>query len=53
MRLNEVTPELAALLPPTDSRRRGDIRALENGLFIQAPSSIETMLSANLFITNS
>ena len=31
MNLNHLTPEMEASLPPTDSRRRSDIRALEEG----------------------
>jgi hypothetical protein len=33
MQLNEVTPGLEARLPPSDTRRRGDLRALEQGRF--------------------
>jgi hypothetical protein len=29
--LNEITPDLVGYLPPTDSRYRPDVRALENG----------------------
>jgi hypothetical protein len=29
--LNEITPDLVGRLPPTDSRNRPDVRALENG----------------------
>ena len=31
MNLNHFPPEMEASLPPTDSRRRSDIRLLENG----------------------
>jgi hypothetical protein len=36
MGLNELTPELAASLPPTDSRRRPDQRLLEEGKLKEA-----------------
>ena len=35
--LNEVTPDLARVLPPTDTRLRADIRALELGQYDQVP----------------
>ena len=38
--LNEVTPDLARLLPPTDTRMRADIRALELGQYDQVRCSI-------------
>ena len=34
--LNEVTPDLECLLPPSDTRLRADIRALELGQYDQA-----------------
>ena len=39
--LNEVTPDLARVLPPTDTRLRADIRALELGQYdqVQCPHS--------------
>ena len=33
--LNEMSPELERLLPPTDTRMRADIRALEQGRYDQ------------------
>ena len=36
--LNEMTPDLEASLPPTDSRRRGDVRALEQGRYTEVHS---------------
>jgi hypothetical protein len=33
IRLNEMTPELDAAVPPTDSRRRKCLRALEEGRY--------------------
>ena len=33
--LNEVSPGLERLLPPTDTRLRADIRALEQGRYDQ------------------
>lgn len=35
VRLNEMTPGLETKLPPTDVRRRGDLRALERGDYAQ------------------
>ena len=39
MTLNEVSPELERLLPPTDTRLRADIRAVENGIYDQVCST--------------
>lgn len=36
MQLNEMVPGLEAQLPPTDTRRRRDLRALEKGDYAQA-----------------
>lgn len=36
MQLNEMTPGLEAKLPPTDARRRQDLRALEQGNYAKA-----------------
>ncbi|CAL5227336.1 g10279 [Coccomyxa viridis] len=36
MQLNEMTPGLQAKLPPTDTRRRRDLRALEKGDYAKA-----------------
>ncbi len=33
MTLNEMSPELERLLPPTDTRLRADIRAVEDGIY--------------------
>lgn len=38
LRLNDLTPQLRALLPPTDTRLRPDVRALEAGIYDQARS---------------
>lgn len=38
IRLNQMTPELDAVLPPTDSRRRPCLRALEDGHYSEVPS---------------
>ena len=38
IRLNETTAELDAVLPPTDSRRRRCLRALEEGLYQEVRS---------------
>ncbi len=38
MTLNETSPELEQLLPPTDTRMRADIRALEQGIYDKASS---------------
>ena len=35
MQLNEITQELEAKLPPMDTRRRLDMRALERGDYVQ------------------
>ena len=40
MSLNELTPSLAALLPPTDSRFRRDVRALEVGALDEVRVSV-------------
>ena len=34
--LNEMSPGLEQLLPPTDTRLRADIRALEQGIYDKA-----------------
>lgn len=34
--LNETSPDLEQLLPPTDTRLRADIRALEQGIYDKA-----------------
>ena len=50
-RLNALTPALAACLPPTDSRRRPDLRALEEGRFEAAHAlkmALERRLAAKL-----
>ena len=36
MTLNETSPELEQLLPPTDTRLRADIRALDQGIYDKA-----------------
>ena len=36
MQLNEMTPRLEARLPPTDTRWRRDLRALETGDYAEA-----------------
>ena len=36
MQLNEMTPGLEARLPPTDTRWRRDLRALETGNYAEA-----------------
>ena len=36
MQLNEMTPGLEARLPPTDTRWRRDLRALETGDYAEA-----------------
>ncbi|BDA41111.1 Oxysterol-binding protein-related protein 1B [Coccomyxa sp. Obi] len=36
LRLNDMTPQLAGRLPPTDTRLRPDVRALEAGIYDQA-----------------
>ncbi|BDA41103.1 Oxysterol-binding protein-related protein 1A [Coccomyxa sp. Obi] len=42
-RLNEMTPGLEAKLPPTDVRRRWDLRALERGDYAQAAAGKEML----------
>jgi hypothetical protein len=39
MRLNEITPQLAGRLPPTDTRLRPDVRAIEQGLYDEVRTS--------------
>lgn len=41
--LNELTPDLARVLPPTDTRLRADIRALDLGQYDQVPGSPEVL----------
>ena len=41
MTLNETSPELEQLLPPTDTRLRADIRALEQGVYDKASSNVD------------
>jgi hypothetical protein len=41
--LNEISPKLLSLLPPTDARRRPDQRAMENGQF-EAANNIKVEL---------
>ncbi|CAL8466614.1 g6150 [Coccomyxa elongata] len=43
VRLNEMTPGLEAKLPPTDVRRRWDLRALERGDYAQAAAGKEIL----------
>lgn len=38
LRLNDITPQLAGRLPPSDTRLRPDVRALEAGVYDQARS---------------
>ena len=40
VRLNEMTPGLEGKLPPTDVRRRGDLRALERGDYTQVTTPL-------------
>jgi hypothetical protein len=50
-RLNGLTPDLLAALPPTDSRRRPDVRALEEGRYEDAyalKAKLENALAAKL-----
>ena len=42
MQLNEIAQELDAKLPPMDTRRRLDIRALERGDYVQVLTCSQT-----------
>ena len=46
MTLNEITPDLEGRLPPTDSRMRPDVRALEEGRIDDAEHGKEVLEGA-------
>ena len=48
MELGTESPELQRLLPPTDIRRRRDVRALDSGRYAQARMEPLLLLAAYL-----
>ena len=42
VQLNQASKELAKVLPPTDSRRRADLQALEKGLIDEVMHEVYT-----------
>ena len=47
LQLNEMTPGLEAKLPPTDVRRRWDLRALEQGDYAKVTNHYVTCFSCH------
>ncbi len=45
MQLNELLPDLEAKLPPTDTRWRRDLRAMETGAYAKASFSPSLLLA--------